>query len=153
MTHWKKAFNPNYLGAYAFQEKEEKVVVIKSVQMERVTNPEGKEESVLVARFEGDEKPLILNQTNCTTIEKLYKTPIIENWPGSGLILYVAKVKAFGDVTDAVRIRPTKPFICEDCKGYILNSGNVPHTEIRRRTKEKYGRCLCAACGIKAAGK
>lgn len=153
MTHWKKAFNPNYLGAYAFQEKEEKVVVIKSVQLEQVTDTDGGKESVLVARFEGEEKPLILNKTNCKTIEKVYKTPDIEQWPGKGLILYVTKVPAFGEISDAVRIRPAKPFICEDCKGYILNSGNVPHTEIRRRTKEKYGRCLCAACGIKAAGK
>lgn len=153
MTHWKKAFNPNYLGSYAFQEKEEKVVVIETVQTEEVTDTEGGKESVLVARFKSEEKPLILNKTNCKVIAKLYKTPDIEQWAGKGLILYVAKVPAFGDLVDAVRVRPVKPYECADCHGYITGYKEKAHSEIRQYTKEKYGRQLCAVCAEKAAKK
>lgn len=153
MTHWKKAFNPNYLGSYAFQDGEEKIVVIRAVQTEQVTDTEGRKESVLVARFEGDEKPLILNKTNCRIIQKLYQTPDIEQWPGKGLILYVAKVPSFGELVDAVRIRPVKPYVCADCHGYISGYGGKSHSEIRQYTKEKYGRQLCAVCAEKSAKK
>ena len=65
MEHWRKSFNPNYIGAYAFQPGEEKVVTIKTTDNEEVTNQDGKKEQCLVAHFKEAEKPLILNVTNC----------------------------------------------------------------------------------------
>ena len=66
-THWKKTFNPDYLGAYAFDPGEEKIVTIVSVTQEEVTGLEGRTELCLVAHLE-NEKPLILNKTNCKAI-------------------------------------------------------------------------------------
>ena len=151
MTHWKKLTNPNYIGSYAFQPGEEKPVMIKSVGQEEVTNPEGGKESCIVAHFVQDEKPLILNKTNCKTIEKLAGTPDIEKWPGVGIILYVQRVKAFGGLVEAVRIRPVKPYICSDCGGVITGFKDRSHAEIREHTKKEYGRELCASCATKAA--
>lgn len=153
MTHWKKLTNPNYLGSYAFQPGEEKPLTIKSVCQEEVTNPAepDKKESCIVARFEQPEKPLILNKTNCKTIEKLSGTPDIEQWPGIGIILCVQRVMAFGELVEAVRVRPVKPFVCSDCGGIITGFKDRTHAEIRDHTRKEYGRQLCAACATKAA--
>lgn len=153
MTHWKKLTNPNYIGSYAFEPGEEKPVTIKTVGPEEVQNPDGGKESCIVAHFVQPEKPLILNKTNCKTIEKLAGTPDIEQWPGVGIILYVQRVKAFGELTDAVRIRPVKPFICSDCGGIITGTNGKTHQEIKDYTAKKYGRPLCPDCAKAAAAK
>ena len=151
MTHWKKLTNPHYIGAYAFQPNEEKPVSIKSVGQEEVTNPEGGKESCIVAHFVQPEKPLILNKTNCMSIEKLAGTPDIEQWPGVGIILYVQRVKAFGELVEAVRIRPVKPFVCSDCGGVITGMNGKSHQQIKEYTVKNYGRPLCPGCATAAA--
>ncbi len=153
LTHWKKLTNPNYLGSYAFQPGEEKALTIASVGQEMVTNPAepDKKENCIVAHFQQPEKPLILNKTNCKTIEKLTGTPDIEQWPGAGIILCVQRVNAFGELVEAVRIRPVKPYICSDCGGIITGYKDRSHAEIREHTRKEYGRQLCAVCATKAA--
>ena len=153
MTHWKKLTNPNYIGSYAFLPGEEKPVTIKSVGLEEVTNPEkpDQKESCIVAHFVQPEKPLILNKTNCKQIEKLAGTPDIEQWPGVGIILHVQRVKAFGELVEAVRIRPVKPFICADCGGIITGINGKSHQEIKEYTAKNYGRPLCPGCATAAA--
>lgn len=108
-THWKKLNNPDYLGAYELMGvTEELKVKIKEVKKMPVKGMDGKEEQCTVA-FLYNQKPLILNSTNCKTIAKIYETPFIEEWKDKEIILYVAKIKAFGDVVDALRIKATKP--------------------------------------------
>lgn len=151
VTHWKKLTNPNYLGSYAFNPGEEKAVTISKVGSEEVQSPEGGKESCIVARFlQADVKPMILNKTNCKMIEKLSGTPDIEQWPGVGLILCVQRVPAFGELVEAVRIRPVKPFVCADCGGVISGYGGKSHAEIRDYTRKQYKRQLCAECAKKA---
>lgn len=155
MTHWKKLTNPNYLGSYAFQQGEEKPVTISRIAQEEVTNPSQPEikERCIVAHFQQPEKPLILNKTNCKAIERLAGTPNIEEWAGVGIILCVQKVPAFGDLVEAVRIRPVKPYICADCGGIITGYGGKSHQEIREHTKSTYKRQLCPECAKKAAAQ
>ena len=153
MTHWKKLTNPNYLGSYAFQPGEEKAVTVSSVGLEDVTSPDGNKERCIVAHFlQADIKPLILNKTNCKAIEKLSGTPDIEQWPGVGLLLCVQRVPAFGELVEAVRVRPVKPFLCADCGGVITGYGSKTHAEIRDYTRKQYGRQLCTECARKAKG-
>lgn len=109
-THWKKLTNPNYLGTYAFQPNEEKVLTIKNVRQEEVTSPDGGEEKCTVVYFKEDVKPLILNVTNAKQIERIYDTPYIEDWPGKLIKVYVAdNIKAFGETVSGLRIRPEVP--------------------------------------------
>lgn len=108
VTHWKKLTNPNYIGAHDFQPGQEIKVTIESVTKAMVKNQDGKEESCIVAKLKGAQKPLILNKTNCKLITKVVGSPYIEQWSGHSIILYVAKVKAFGDVVDAVRVKNQK---------------------------------------------
>jgi len=108
-THWRKLDNPNYMGAYSLMDGQDKdlVVTIEKVVIEDVKNDRGTEQCK-VAYLKGH-KPMILNATNCRTIEKIYQTPYINDWNGKQITLFVAKIKAFGDVLDALRVRPSKP--------------------------------------------
>lgn len=155
-THWKKLTNPNYIGAYAFEQGEEKTGTIDYVKSESVMNQEGKSEDCIVCHFKNkDLKPLILNKTNCKTMEKMYG-PYIENWAGKKITLCVKKVKAFGDITDAVRVKNVKisekaPDIkCEACGKVIKGMGQYGPDFVASKNKERYGKCLCIECGKKA---
>lgn len=105
VTHWKKLTNPNYVGSHDFQPGQEISVTIKSVAKELVKGADGKEEHCIVAKLEGAQKPLILNKTNCKVITHNLGTPYIEKWGGGKITLYVAKVKAFGEMVDAIRVK------------------------------------------------
>ena len=148
-THWQRWYNPNYLGAYAFQPGEEKTLTIKTVGREMVQNQRGKEECT-VAHFEEDEKPLILNKTNCRTITKVWGTPYIEDWAGLRITLKVKKVNSPDGMVDAVRVSGERPIdeeiICEKCGKPIRPASGRNVRTIAHATKEKYGRTLCIEC-------
>lgn len=112
-THWKKAFNPEYMGAFSFNEGErEKIVKIKSVsEAVEITGDGGRKEIKPVVFFEGQHLPLILNRTNSKAITAAVGSPFFEDWAGKSISLYVAQVKAFGDVIDAVRVKSIAPAI------------------------------------------
>lgn len=160
-THWRKIMNPDYLGSYAFEPGEKKVVTISQVREEMVTGPDGKTEQCLVAHFREPVKPLILNVTNCKAITKLYRTPIIEEWYGKIIVLRVERVRAFGEVVDAVRIAPERPRqaatagsgaeACAECGALIGPFGGRTAADVAAYTRSKYGKLLCAACAERAA--
>lgn len=109
-THWKKQTNPDYLGAYAFDEGQDKTLTIKETKVIQVKNNKGEQEQCFTCFFVEPVKPLILNKTNCKTIEKVLCTPYIEEWAGKKIQLYVqGGVKAFGSVVEAVRVRDFTP--------------------------------------------
>lgn len=154
LTHWKKLNNPDYIGAYAFQPNEEKVLTIKFVRREMVTGAEGKKEECTVVHFVENEKPLILNATNGKMIAKIANTPYIEQWAGVRIILVVERVRAFGDITDAVRVSRKRPapvgadkVICEDCKKEIAAYGKMTAAGVAEYTAKKFGVKVCMACG------
>lgn len=103
-THWKKLFNPNYMGAYSFNEGESKELRIKAIKVEPVTGKDGKPEDCTVIYFQGNEKPLICNKTNAKAIAHITGSNFIEDWVGVTIRLITKEVKAFGDVVDAVRV-------------------------------------------------
>jgi hypothetical protein len=108
--HWRLFHSPDYIGAYAFQPGEEKILTIKSVSEEDVIGSNGRKEPCMVVKFaEKDVKPLICNVTNAKTIEKVVGSGYIEDWAGTKIQLYVTEVSAFGDTVEAVRIRPKAP--------------------------------------------
>lgn len=151
-THWKKLENPDYLGAYALQPNQDLIVQIKSVGQEEVYNPtNNKKETCTVARFMDPAiKPMILNVTNCKTISKLYNTPYIEDWAGKYIAIYIAKVKAFGETVDALRIRSKVPtiekIICKDCGKEIVGTSQKTARELADIAIKNCGRELCISC-------
>lgn len=110
LTHWKKTFNPDFLGAHDFQPKEEIVATIEGFNEAQEIVGSGGKKDVVTALFLEGYKPLILNRTNAKLISKALKSPYMEQWTGKAIQLYVQSgVKAFGDVVDAVRVRPVAP--------------------------------------------
>jgi len=106
--HWKKSTNPKFLGAWDLEEGSTPVVTIEKIVEEEVMNLDGKKEPCIIAYFKGL-KPMILNKTNMKAISKSVGSPKFEDWIGSDVTLFACQVKAFGDVVDALRIKPTKP--------------------------------------------
>lgn len=148
-THWKKLTNPDYLGSYAFVPGEEKIVTIEHVAQESVTGQDGRMDQCIVAHLV-EEKPLILNKTNCKAISKLLGTPYIEDWAGHRIVLAVQKVKAFGEEVDAVRVKPKIPGeICEGCGKEIRAGSGRSAAEIADLSVQKYGKKLCIECAMK----
>jgi len=108
-THWKKLNNPNYIGAYELLGvTDELQVTIEKVVKGPVKGSDGKEEDCTIAYLK-NQKPMILNATNCKIISKLYNTPFIEDWAGLKITLIVQQIKAFGEIMDALRIKQAIP--------------------------------------------
>ena len=155
-THWKKLHNPDYLGAYALEPGKDLIATIKSVAVEKIVGTDGKKEECMVMRFkEPNIKPMIVNSTNAKTIEKLYKTPYIEEWAGRKIQLFVDKVKAFGEVVEALRVRPYMPKTekvqtdCADCGKIIEAFSTMTAEQMGQYTYQKYGKPLCSECATK----
>ncbi len=154
-THWKKLTNPDYLGAYALDDGKDVILTISYVCEEKVTGSDGKKDDCVVCHFSERVKPMILNSTNMKTITKLFGTPYIEDWSGRRIQIGIEKVKAFGDVVDALRVRKFIPAEnvpkCESCGGEIQPRGNNSAEQIAAYTKKKYGQALCSACATRMA--
>lgn len=157
-THWKKIVSdPTYIGEGDFQENEEKVLTIASVnKAETVVSQEGKSSKAVVHWKENGNKPLILNVTNSKRISKIAGSPYFEDWVGKKVQLYVEKgVKAFGDVVNAVRVRPFAPKVvevkCDECGKNLVPAFGMDVAQLAEYTKQKYKKTLCAECAKKAA--
>lgn len=156
-THWKKLTNPDYLGAYALDDGKDVILTISYVREEKVTGSDGKKDDCVVCHFSERVKPMILNSTNMKTITKLFGTPYIEDWSGRRIQIGIEKVKAFGDVVDALRVRKFIPAEnvpkCESCGGEIQPRGNMDAASLAKYTAQKYGKALCAACATQLAAQ
>jgi hypothetical protein len=108
-THWKKAFNKDYLGAHDLEEGQELKLTIREVIVKEIIDPQGGKEQRNVAYFTGKTKPMILNVTACKLLKKFSGSKYIEDWKGLNIQIYAAEVKAFGEITDALRIREQMP--------------------------------------------
>lgn len=154
--------NPNYLGSWDLEEQPNRELILtidKIVDEEVVTN--GKTEVCTVCHWTDKTfKPMIWNITNKKTVARLYKTKDSEKLKGKAVVIGIDKVKAFGDIHDALRIRGRIPQVkaanlpkCENCKKDITAQGNMNPEQVSAYTKAKYGRCLCGACATSEARK
>ena len=149
-THWKKLINPDYLGAYSLDPGKDIVLTIRQVRKETVTGADGKKEECIVCYWQEDQKPMILNVTNCKTIAKLMKTNYIEHWVGHRIQIGAEVVSAFGEKVEALRVRKQLPedvrIACEECGQFLAPAYSMSITQLAAYTKKKYGKNLCADC-------
>lgn len=110
-THWKMHFDYEYIGSHNLKEGEEVIVTIKSVRDELVFKPSQNEEvKKLIVQFEEEtDLKMILNVTNSKMLERLFKTPHINQWEGKRIQIYAADIEAFGHKMKALRIRDVLP--------------------------------------------
>lgn len=104
-----KSFNSNYIGGWTFADGD-KTLTIKDVVSQTVKNEKNQagEEKICIVFAEID-KPMVLNSTNNDTITRVIGSAEFEQWIGKKIIVGTEKVRAFGDVWDAVRVRDEKP--------------------------------------------
>lgn len=107
LTHWKKLTNPNYIGAHDLKPGQEIKCTFDRVIEEDVKTAEGVQKCI-VAYFVGGKKGMILNKTNCKIITKLLDTPYLEQWVGKSIKIYAAKIRAFGETVEALRVKNEK---------------------------------------------
>ena len=160
-THWKKLTNPDYLGAYSLDDPSKTIILtIKSVNLERVTGPDGKKEECIVIHFaEPGVKPMICNRTNAKAITRVAGSVYIEEWIGVQIEIGIEhNVKSFGELVAALRGKPYTPVIkatpkCSECGSELTAPQGKTIDWLARYTQQKYGRVLCAKCAEKEAKK
>lgn len=159
-THWKKMTNPNYMGDYSIPDGQDLIATIDYVAQEKVVGVGGKSEVEVVAHFSDGNKPLILNKTNMKTIQKIYKTPYIEDWKGRMIQIYYDPSIKFGrETVGGLRIRPFIPeqkqakLICSDCGNAITPAHGKDALWVSKYTHQTYGKELCAECAAKLKKK
>lgn len=107
MTHWRKVLQTEHLNAADIEKGTN--VKIERMSTKVVTGVNDTKKDMPVAHFEGFKKAFPLNATNCKTLHKLSGSGEMEKWVGMTVTLTVKQVKAFGEVTDAIRILPVLP--------------------------------------------
>lgn len=152
--------NPNFLGSWDIEDQPGREIVLtieKIVDEEVITNTQ-KEVCTVCHWIDKNFKPMILNITNKKTICKLYKTKETEKLKGKSVAIGIERVKAFGDIHDALRIRKRIPAQasgnipkCEQCGKELTAYGNMTAEQLAAYTKKKYGRVICADCATKGA--
>ena len=126
---------------------------------ETIVTHEGKSTKAVVHWVE-KEKSMILNVARAKAIQKATGSPWMDDWIGKKVQLYIDnKVKAFGEIVSAVRVRPFAPkvqqkqevksdaeLICEECGKPIPAQFGMTPAQIAENTLQKFGRRLCGSC-------
>lgn len=139
-----------FLGGWTFEDGD-KTLTIKSVGEEEMYDADtGGKKKALAMRFEEMDLPMVLNVTNSETIAAVVGSDRLADWIGHKIIVGTSKVKAFGKIHDAIRVRPDKPdnreYLCEDCGIVIKPAAGKQPSELAEISKRNTGRVLCVAC-------
>jgi hypothetical protein len=106
-THFKKLRNPEYLGSWDLADVNgnfrNKILTISKVIKKMVHDGRGGQEECVTVEF-SEAKPMVMNSTNLKNINKSLGSPYIEDWIDKKIELTVEKIKAFGDIHDALRV-------------------------------------------------
>lgn len=100
MARVSEVYGGNWLTADDLNGREV-TVTIESVSIHEMND--GRKKAAL--HFVGKEKALLLNVTNGNTIAELLGTDEMDNWEGSRIRLYVAKVDFQGKRVPAIRVK------------------------------------------------
>ncbi len=155
-THWREIKPTDYLGGHDLADGQggfrDLVVTIKQARQKQVLDVHGDKTDELILEFTDDTKPMILNVTNSKTLAKLFKSNYIEDWAGKEIQIGTERVKAFGEMHDALRIRPYPPkkqapsVKCSLCKKPITAYQGAPVDIIIARSTEELGQPTCVPC-------
>ena len=156
----KMGATPGYLGSWDVEEcpNREITLTIDHIVDEKLIANGQSEVCTVIHWKEQGVAPMVCNVCNKKTLAKLYKTTDTEKLRGKVVIIGVEKVRAFGDIHDALRIRPRVPQIraaavskCESCGKDIAPLGKMNSEQVAAYTKEKYGKALCSECAMAIA--
>lgn len=100
-------FYANYLGGWSFADGDQ-ILTIKDVLEQEVRTKDNGAEVKLTVLFQEVDLPLILNRTNADMIAKVTGSSFTGDWVGKQIKVGSSRIKAFGDVWDAIRVRDEK---------------------------------------------
>ena len=156
-----------YMGAEDIESGTEPVLTIQALYNGMITLARGKERHDVIAFVEesvpgsiNQVRPLVVNATNRKTLRKLFKATSAEALVGKRIQLYLmpgVRDPSTGDKVDGIRIRdkipagskPYEPPKCEACGNGINAVGGYTPEQVAAANKKRYGKCLCASCGLK----
>ena len=142
-NHWRNLTDLTHLRAEIFKPGEEKVLTIKEIIAEKITSNTGVVEERPVAHFEEDVLPMVLNVTNCKTIEKICGTGNVFNWVGKKIQVFATTTKVAGQSTICLRIRPYAPKT-DKVEYHCCVCNKVISKEIHDGSIAKYGKSYCS---------
>lgn len=85
---------------------------VKKVEIEELENREGKTQEKPVIYFKEIEKGFVCNRTNWSIIEKIHG-PESDNWVNKPITLFVLDVEAFGEMVQAIRVKPPRRVVAK----------------------------------------
>lgn len=150
LDSWEKVIDPNFINSELIGTTgAEKVVTITDIDFAECYDEQTKQKVQKQTVFFQECKPLVLNKTNSKTLKKLF-SPNSDNPAdaiGHKVTLKVESIKAFGKVTDAIRIKEFSETKCDSCKKVILPmSGKSVADLIDISKRNCEGKTLCVAC-------
>lgn len=112
-TNYRKVFKSDHLSRVDIEEIAENgikpVFTIKEVRQLFGASVAGRKIDANIAYFEESIKPLVLNATNCKTLNTLTGSVQVENWSGVTVMLYVDESATLkGERVGGIRISPKK---------------------------------------------
>lgn len=144
----------SFLGGWSFEDGDRTLTIKSYGEEEMFDRDSGKKKKGLCVRFAEMELPMVLNVTNAEAIAKVVGSDRMEDWIGHKVIVGQSKIKAFGKVSFAIRVRSQKPdeqtYLCEECRSIITPAAGKQPSELAEISKRNCGRVLCLACMKKA---
>ncbi len=125
--HWKNFIDKDYLGSHNLEVGEEMLLTIVRFEGEEKIKTKDGEKTKMVLYFKENVQKMILNVTNASTLTILYGSHP-QDWVGKQIRVHSMKVKAFGSMVDALRIRdfvPTVEIDIEKTKQFLSACKNV----------------------------
>lgn len=107
MPHWKSMMDRDYIFAFDLNGKDVTVTIAR-VEAGTLNGSSGRKAKKPVVYFEGKEKGLALNATNCKTVAKLYGN-YTEKWIGKQITIYPTTTEMAGETVECIRVRPQAP--------------------------------------------
>jgi hypothetical protein len=156
MPHWRKLADTKYLGSWDIPLDGELVLTIDYAKKEAVEGKNGEKENCGLIHFVENFPPLVANVTNRKMIAKVTGSNDSDDWHGKKIALVSQKVKAFGEVVDAIRVSDKKvaqdvpkTLTCADCKQPIKAASGFTAQVIADGAVKRYGLTLCFDCATK----
>ena len=141
--HWRNLTDLSHLRAECFAPGEKKVLTIKEIKKETLTDQSGKMEEKPVAYFKEDVLPMVLNVTNCKMIEKIYGTGNIYEWIGKKIQVGATKTKVAGVPVPCLRIENVIPKTVEP-QYHCSVCGKEISKDIYEKSIKHYGKAYCS---------
>lgn len=116
--HWKNFLDKEYLGSHNLEKGEEMLLTIEKFVGEETVKTADGDKVKQVLYFKEDAPKLIINISNGNVLSALYGSHP-DQWIGKHIQVYVANVKAFGKMQDAIRIRDFIPRRTIDTTQYV----------------------------------